>query len=83
MKFVFALENETGDYQVEQVFSFTMEYVPSKRLEEFFRQFMFFIELNETFGLEDFVGEKGTCCIEPVNANSQNYHKIIITSLED
>lgn len=83
VKFIFALENGTGNYQVEQVFSFKGEYAPSKRLDEFFSQFMYFIELNETFSLEDFVGEKGTCFIEPVNANYQTYYKIIITSLEE
>ena len=82
-KLKFHLENETGIHDIDQVFSFTLNYKPGKRLEEFFTQFSSLIELNDTFGLEDFVGERGTCFLEEITSNEKVYYKINITSLED
>ncbi|WP_223553879.1 hypothetical protein [Lysinibacillus sphaericus] len=82
LRFVFILSNENESYEEDQIFLVEDNGDIHPSFNEFVEQFNRFIELKDNITFGDFIGEKGTCYMEPYNHYGKIYRKIKIISLE-
>lgn len=83
LKLVFQLWNENEEFEKDQLYQLDGNGGIHPSFYEFVNQFSKFGEVIEEFGIEDLIGERGTCHIKSNFSKGRIYHKISLTSWED